>query len=569
MKWHASSTIMAGLLMLLSACGPVGDRGQSQSTGPSEATGKRKTLTIGIQREPGDFIGFVGDTVGGGVSHVRPIAHDSLVVENEKAEQVPVLAAEGLSVEKGTWRINADGTMDTIWRLKPNVKWHDGAPFTAADLLFTFTVYKDPETPRTIRGRPDLMQSAAAPDPLTFTVHWSGVFAQADQAEAVDRLLPKHLLEDLHQKDKAAFVNSPHFTTEFIGLGPYRLASWVQGSHMEFTRFEDYHQGRPRFDGVTVRFLGDSNTMVANILSGTLDVVLPDGVDIDAAAEVKRRWEGTDNEVRFDVLDSLANFQAQFRPDVARPSNGAANRTVRQALFHAIDRKALAEVTTGGLAPVADSWFPPGHALRSELEASIPQFPFDPARAQQLLREAGWSRGSDGVLVHGQTGERFETQLWAYQADEERGVLVVSDGWKAVGVSAQPHVIPPNRRSDREYDASFPAFILTSPNSRGFYEDGRWFHSRFSRSAANRWTGTNRAGYENPRADVLLDQLAAAVDPRERIPLHRQFLQEVLTDVGTIPLYWEVVPVLSLGGIKSHKVVKTTATWNFFEWDRR
>jgi len=81
--------------------------------------------------------------------------------------------------------VNPDGTMDTAWRLRPNVKWHDGAPFTSADLLFSFNVYKDPEVP-TASGRAlGLMASATAPDPLTFVVHWSSPYVRADEGQAL------------------------------------------------------------------------------------------------------------------------------------------------------------------------------------------------------------------------------------------------------------------------------------------------------------------------------------------------------------------------------------------------
>jgi ABC-type transport system substrate-binding protein len=86
---------------------------------------------------------------------------------------------------------------------------------------------------------------------------------------------------------------------------------------MVFTRFDAYHQGRPPLDRVVVRFLGDQNTMIANILSGTVDLLLPDGVGLEAAAEVQQRWAGTGHQVRFDVLESPWQVEIQRRPDVA------------------------------------------------------------------------------------------------------------------------------------------------------------------------------------------------------------------------------------------------------------
>lgn len=527
----------------------------------------RKSVTIGIQGEPADLGGFAGQRTAGGTGNVLHIMHESLVVQNERGELRPQLAAQLPSVEDGTLRIKADGTMDVTWRLRPNAKWHDGEPFRSADMLFTFDTRKDPTSSRLTRGRPDLMQSASAPDPLTFVVHWSQPFAWATEATALDDPLPEHLLgEDYRARGIQELANSPYFSTEFMGIGPYRLVRWEQGSHMEFGRFDDYHQGRPPFDTVIVRFLGDANTMVAMILAGAVDVLLPDGVTTDGAHGVRQQWEGTGNQVRFDLKESLVHIDIQHRPEVARPASGMTNRTVRQALSHAIDRQTIVEVLSYGLAPVADSWIPPGHVFRSELERSIPEYAYGPARAHELLAQAGWVSGRDGRLIHQQTGERFDTELWAGTPADEKTLNVIADAWKALGVGVHSVIVPPARATDREYAVSFTGGRITGPSAINLYT-GR-LDSRFIRSAANRWTGTNQGGYSNPRADALMDSLSMAMSPREQIELHRALIQEVLTDVAVIPLYWEVLPVLALKGVKTNKMVGVAATWNFFGWDR-
>ena len=557
------------LVLLAAACGPG-----ANPSGPAPNEGERsqattpKTLTIGIQREPTDFYG-VGSGAGGGVSQVPPIGLDTLVIQNAKGEYLPQLAAEMISLEQGTWRVNPDGTMDTAWKLRPGVKWHDGAPFTAADMVFTATVRKDPESGIRNFGRLDLVQSASAPDPLTFALHWSGPYVDANQALDLEPL-PRHLLEDTYRNEKENFTKSPFLMTQFIGQGPYRLAEWQGGSHMVFTRFDEYYQGRPPLDRVVVRFLGDPNTMLANILSGTVDLLLPSGVDFDAAVEVQERWAGTGHTVRFDLIDSFRMVEIQFRPDVARPRDGlATNLAVRQAFYHAVDRMTLAEVVMHGLAPVADSWLPPNSALRPSVGSMIPQFPYDPARAQQLLEGAGWVRGADGVLVNMGTSERFETDLWTNTADGQKQMNVVANHWKQIGAQVSEMVIPPARTSDREYGATYPGALVTT-NPASAFTAGR-YHSKEVRSAANRWSSQNRAGYANPALDVLLDRATVTINPSERTALMGQLLQAEMGDVVVIPLFWNVLPVLQMKGVKSHETITfpdSITTWNFFEFDK-
>lgn len=557
---------VVGLVTLLAACAPAGFErgatlaGQDQPRAP-------KVLTIGIQREPRTMhsdLAQGGDSGAAGVGAIRVIPHNLLVIHNDRDAFVPQLAAEELSVERGTWVVNSDGTMVTTWRLRPNIKWHDGAPFTSADLLFSYTVYRDPDIPvGTAAGTAlRLMERVDASDPLSFVIYWSKPFVRADEALGLIPM-PRHALEELYRTDKANFPNSPLFNTEFLGLGAYRLVRWELGSHVEFARFDDYYMGRPLLDAVLVRFLGDTNTMVANLLSGTVDVLLPIGVEVEQAMEVKRRWEGTGNEVRAELRGSIREVAIQHRPEFARPINGLTNRTVRQALYHAIDRQAMAEVMTHGLGPVADSWFPPNHELRPQLEAFIPKYPHDLARAQQILAQAGWTRGADGVLIH-QSGERFELLIHADQAGAiEIEQNIVADGWKVLGAQINLYIIPNALRGDGEHADTLPGVKLGSFAMDRYYTDVS--HSANISSAANRWTGRNRGGYANPRVDAALDKLQVTIDPRERVALHGELLREALTDVARMPLYWDVDPVLFVAGVKG---INGRRPWNMIEWDK-
>lgn len=553
--------------MLVAACGPQQTPGAGDSrSGQPEPARARKVLTLAIQSEPtnmGRAFDLAGGGSAGGAANVEHITHNYLVIRTAPDTFEAQLAVEKPSIERGTWQVNPDGSMETTWKLRPNVKWHDGAPFTSADLLFTFSVFKDPDfATRVAQAR--LMVGATAPDAQTFVVRWSETYVNADQAEGLEPL-PRHLLEEAYRTDKDAFAISPYFRTEFVGLGPYRLTNWDQGSAMELARFDDYFLGRPPLDSVIVRFISDPNTMVANILAGTVDAVLPAGVDMDAALEVKRRWAGTGNQVITGLSGRLRHLEVQFRPEYARPVNSL-SASVRQGLYHAIDRKALLDLMTDGLGESADSWIAPSDALRPALESSIPQYPYDLARAQQLLAQEGWTRGSDGVLVH-PSGERFDIALWA-RAEQglDKELNVISDGWKAIGAQPDLHIVPAARANDREYQATRPAFFATANTGTSYYENR--LHSNQNASPANRWSGNNRGGHSNPEVDALLDRLAVTIDARERLPLHRDLLRIGMGSVVLMPLYWEVLPVLLLKGVKGQPYVHSRATWRFYEWDK-
>jgi peptide/nickel transport system substrate-binding protein len=529
-----------------------------------------KVLTVGVQREPTDLGVLFGQgtaTTAGGAGSVKLISHDKLAVEMELDSWRPQLGRELPSLQAGTWQLNPDGSMDTTWRIRPDVYWHDGTRFTSEDLLFSFKVFMDPDLPNGRASR-RFAESATAPDPETFIVHWSGTYVDADQGD-ISVIRPKHILEELYLRDKDAFANSPWFTTEFIGLGPYRLVKWERGSHLEFARFDAYYQGRPPFDRIVVRFIGDPNALAANIIAGDLDVVLPVTVDLDAALDLRRRWEGSGNQVRLDLTGQLPQLEMQYRASVARPQNGFLQPLVRRAFFQAIDRNGLAEVMTQGQAPVADSWYPPSHRLRAEVEQSIPKYAYDPREAVALLGQAGWTRGADGILVHDASGERFEVELWGLTGQTfgiERQLSIIADGWKGIGAQVAFQGVPPSRLSDAQYVAEHPGPLFTSFAARQFGTDR--MSSRAIPSATNRWSGFNRGGYQNARVDELFQILNVTIDPAPRLAAQRELVQELMGNVVLMPLYWEIVPTLMVKGVTGPKHVGTDTTRNIFEWDR-
>ena len=557
------------LILIATACGPSAtpERATSAPGAPSSPA-TPKVLTIGVLGEPPDFYGFSGSLTGGGTKQVPPIALDKLVVQNPRGEWQPQLAAEQISLERGTWLVHGDGSVDTIWKLRPNIKWHDGTPFTSADLLFTLTVRLDPDAGQGFSGRTELVKSASAPDPLTFIIHWSAPYIDADQGLHLDSL-PKHLLEETYLNQKENLAKSPYLSSQFIGQGAYRLLEWQNGSHMVFTRFDDYYQGRPPLDRVIVRFHSDPNAMIASILSGAVDILLPSGVGLDAAVELQRRWAGTGHEVRFDLAEDFRQIELQFRPDAAKPRDGLTNLPVRQAFYHAIDRKSLADELTYGMSPVGDSWVAPTSALRSVLESSIPQYPYDPNRALQLLAGAGWVRSVDGTLVSRTTGERFATELRVAQPDEQKLMSAVAGQWTAIGAQVDEIVIPPAQANDREYSTLYGGGLFSTGSLQNLL-DGR-ADSRQIRSAANRWGARNRSGYSNPRLDTLVDRANQTIVPTERIPVLGELLQAHLGDLVVLPLFWAVAPVLQLKGVKSHASSPDgrVTTWNFFEFDKQ
>jgi peptide/nickel transport system substrate-binding protein len=518
-----------------------------------------KVLTlVGREGVIGDFPGVLGREGGAG-----GFVTDNLVIQDARDVVVARLAQELPSVEKGTWRVNPDGTMDVIWKIRPNVRWHDGTPFTVDDLMFTYTAFKDPELPSRYGEALKLITSAETQDSLTFVVHWSQPYATANQAPALNPM-PKHLLEDTYLHDKANFGDSSRFHRDLIGTGAFKIVRWESGSHIEFARFDDYYLGRPPLDTIILRFMNDSNAILANALAGSLDMVFDkNALDTEAALEVQRRWEGTGNQVRFVPSKRVISVEIQYRKEFARPQRGLVERDVRYALTHAIDRVGLNEAITHGISPLADSWVVPTSDVAPLIDPVVAKYPYDVSRAQRLLAQVGWQPGPDGILVDSASGERFETDLWN-RFPLQKDQAIIADAWKAVGVQANPKQLPLPR--DREFEAKINGGQMLDQTVDD-YTTGRLATSDIA-AAPNRYTSRNLGAYSNPRVDDLLKRLALTIDERESAAIHRDLVVEISTDVAFIPLYFQVTPLLVTAGVAG-PVGGTTGTWNIHEWDKR
>lgn len=565
------SVLLAMITLLVGACAPAGAPTGTTSTAADRPVAK-KVLTLADAYEPLAITEtFIGARQSSG-NNVRQLAHDGLTMNPVFGVNEPQLAMEIPSVERGSWKINADGTMETTWKLRPNTKWHDGHPFTSSDLLFTYEVGKDPDVASvSVSVQAKLIKSVTAPDDLTMVMNWSGPFVDA-ATTGVGQIVPRHLIEPLYQMNKQALTTSQLFSHEFVGLGPYRLVSWESGSFAEFARFPDYYKGLPPLDTIYMKFIADTNTLVANMLAGAVDAVLTGasgtGVSIDQAMEVKRRWDGTGNQVITSQTGNALWAEAQYRAENAKPPGAVSDVRVRRALLHAMDRASLTDVLTHGLSPAADSYALPEDPRFPALDPFVVKYPYDPAKAVQLLTEAGWARGADGILTRTSDGQRFEMEFWARSGAQEKTAAVITDDWRRIGIAAIPVVLPTARRGDIEFESTRPGFLCCVRVGFGSFYSGKLYEKQIT-TAANRWTGINYGGYVNPKADAIIDKLVTTIDPKARLPLEQQLVHEYTDQVSIFPMWWEIFPMLMADGIKGPRPGFVAPTENIFEWDKR
>ncbi len=567
------TAVLLLLATLLVACTPSSAPGRDQSSpsAPAASPDAPKSLSFAIQGEPIVLVTSLGlgnqPNVGG---DVQGAVHRKLATLDDRGALHPQLAVELPNQERGTWLVRSDGTMRTTYNLRKDVTWHDGTPLTAKDFLFASVITTDPELPLPQGKLAAYLDRVESPDDATLVIEWSQTYPFAN-AIVEDDLgpLPAHLLEPIYRADKERFQQNPYWTREFVGVGPYRVAEWALGSHVLLKAYDGFYAGRAKIDTITVKFILAAPTAVANLLAGSLDGAIPATLDFQQANFVKAEWERAGKKPA--VLAQSVHWRTmsfQFRPEFASPRDLLDVR-VRRALLHAIDRKSIVDTIFDGAAPISHVYLPQDDYRWDWVKDVAAVYDHDPRRAQELLSQAGWTMGADGLwLTSG--GQRASIAEWT-TAGYETEVAIMADNWKSIGIGADQVVLSPGEAQDRQYVATFPGVMTTTFPINFQY----WIERHEGLSCpteAKRWVGWNRGCYQNPERDRVTNAMKVAIDPAEQRPLFRDLARIESEDLPGLPLYFNIQLTVfrdGVTGVKRNTIPKTTATWNIEEWDVR
>jgi len=529
----------------LLACAP-------QASGPTErpAVAEPARPTILRVALPGDVDHFgLRFQLGGAGSEFNQLVNAFLTKIDNREEVRPYLLETLPSQDDGTWVVNADGTMRTTLRLRPGVMWHDGQPMTAHDIAFAYRLYRDPEMPNRWVEPERLMTDVVARDDRTAEVNWSEPYFFAGYPEVKDLVpLPRHLLEDLYNRDKQGFINSSFWSSaEYVGAGPFRVTEHERGVGITLTANPLFFMGKPKVDTVRLELVPDPNARVARLLSGVIDFT--EALTADQAAVLRDQWKGSSAGVVYVSIANTLTLRTQFR-DVPNHQSALRDVRVRRALIHAIDRDALADAATTGLSTAADTTFPRDHYLYPRIEQAIAKYPFDIRRTEELLTEAGWGKGADGMFRN-PAGQLFDIEVWAGATNTIRttAATVVVDYWKRAGLNGRQFGIP--QGSDREFQASFPGFDVSGGDPGGY----RTITSAEIPRPENRFAGPNSGSYANPEFDALVFRLNATLQRAERDDITVATERLFTMDVAKPTLIYDVKPAAGLsqvGGIRGY-----------------
>jgi peptide/nickel transport system substrate-binding protein len=483
------------------------------------------------------------------------------------AEALPQLNSE-------TWRVSPDGTMETTYRLRANLSWHDGAALTAEDFVFAWRMYTAPSLALFTSTPQDLIEEVAAPDPRTVVIRWRTTYPEAG-ALAWDLLppLPRHVLEPMYAAlgqpgGRDTLANHAFWTKDYVGAGPYRLARWEAGYELEGAAFDGHALGRPKIDRIILRIMNDENTALSALLAGSFDYAECFVFMFEHVKVLQQGWIPSGKGLLRDCPVATNSSAIQFRPEYQK-SVPLLDLRVRRAIAHAIDRQAIHEGIYDGQGNLADTFVPIESPHYAVVDRLLVRYPYDPRRTEQLMAEAGLVRDGEGLFAS-RSGERFRPEYWVTAgAQSERISTIMAETWRRAGIDSQPLVLSLAATRDNEVRATLSGMAQGGITSQDDAIEN--FVTTQIGTAANRWRGSNRGGWENAEIDRLWAAYNSTLDRGERT---RQFAEIVRIISDQLPvltynpnLRWRA-HITTLRGPGPNPPA-TLAQWNIYEWEFR
>jgi peptide/nickel transport system substrate-binding protein len=492
-----------------------------------------------IEASIADISGLIPNITSDGASHaIGNLLYSGLVKFDKDMNVVGDLAE--------SWEFSKD-CLDLTFRLRKNAKWHDGARVTAGDVLFTYETMIHPKTPTAYREDFESVKGVKVVDPYTIRVTYKHVYAKALQSWEM-WMLPKHLLAPYVPDGR---LREAPQNRNPVGSGPYRFQEWRTGEKVVVTASPDFYDGAPYISRIVYRVIPSQATIFLELKA--------EGVDSASltAVQYQRQTDHDGFRRAFNKYRYPSNTYTYFGFNLRDPR--FADRRVRQAFAHAIDKEAIIQGVRLGLAREATGPFKPD---TWPYNPHVRRYPHDLARARALLAEAGWTDSNgDGILDR--NGKPFRFEILTNQGNDERKKIaeLIQASLKGVGVATEIRIVEwatflKEHIEKRRFDTIILGWgIGPDPDQ---YEI---WHS--SKTAPN---DLNHIAYANVEVDWLLEQGRKYCEQKDRVK-HYHRLQEVLAeDQPLVFLYFpDALPVVAS---RVHGIVPSAngILHNFTKW---
>lgn len=557
MRRGCSATVLF-LALIATACAPAVAPG-AQRAEPASAVRPAKPLAVVIRVEP---ISILEGRGGVSQNHMgRALFTASMSRGDAQEVPYPVLPDALPELNTDTWRVFPDGRMETVFHLRPGLTWHDGTAFSADDFAFGFRSKQARIawglSQTNLESR--LMEDVRADDDRTVVITWRQPYADAFKIDEFDPI-PRHIMAAaLDAGTPEAYGSHPYWTTEFVGVGPYRLQHWEPGAAIEASAFDRYALGRPRIDRVTLTWSADPNASLARVFSGDVDMAADSALQFQQAV-LLRGWATEGKGTILLSPTQVRHFNIQLRPEYVTP-RAILDTRVRKAVMHSLDRPALAGAMLEGEGTIAESMIPPTAGFYPSVDRIITKYPYDLRRAEELMAEAGFSKGADGVYVSPTDG-RFAPEVRGLaEGQDAQETTIVVDFLRRAGMDVSLNLVPTaiyNVNRDEQI-STFPAIRTTYATLAGDYAMNKFSTAEIA-TAERAWRGSNRTGYVSAAFDRVYDDFSKALERNDRNRLLAEMARLLNDDLPVMPMYFNFEVVAHARGLSGPEVAAPATT---------
>jgi peptide/nickel transport system substrate-binding protein len=477
------------------------------------APGQAQTLTVGLALETSSIDPHY--QVYPGNLQVSHQIFEQLVRQDERQRLVPGLALSWQPVG------------DTLWefKLRQGVRFHDGSPFTAADVAFSLDrAPQVPNAPSSFGIYTNQIREVIVVDPYTVRIRTDRPYP----------LMPNDLSAiDIVSHRAAAGASTDDFNSgkAAIGTGPFRFVEWVRGDRLVLARNDTYWGDKPAWERVVLRPITQDSARVAALLAGDVDAI--NQVPPSSVAGLRKRADlalvhTTSNRVIFLFPDSYREstpyaVDASGKPLAANPFR---DRRVRLAMSKAIDRKAIAEQVMEGSGVPAGQLLPEGYF---GISAKLQPEPFDLDGARRLLAEAGYPNGFALTLLASTDRIINASQM----------ALALAQMLTRAGIRTEVELVPGAIVFARRKTYDFSIYLFPWGSETG--EPSSALRGLLATSDRERgWGFANGGRYSSPVLDSSLQRALGTVDDAKRADLLAQATEAGIGDLGLIPIHFEV-----------------------------
>jgi peptide/nickel transport system substrate-binding protein len=594
------------LFFVLAACGGTAQTSTGSSTASTpivsqatEAVTEASTASASAAQSDGDTLRLlywqapttVNPHLSAGTKDLSAsrIAYEPLANNNAEGALVPILAAEIPSLENGGL---AEDGLSVTWKLKEGVRWADGEPFTAEDVVFTFAYVSNPDVGSTSAPNYTAVAGVEAVDDFTVKVTFKNVNPSWDVpfVGSQGSILPKHIFEAFKGSNAA---DAPA-NLQAIGTGPYYVDEFrtediliIGGDAVKTIKIiylpNPYYreEGKPYFSRLELLGGGvDAVTAAQAIKNGDADFAWNLAVDDATLADMESDGGATaipiasafSERIMLNFTDPNQETDAGERSSLEFPHPFLTDLTVRQAIAHAIDYEAIGAlygrsgVVTHNLLVAPENY-----------TSSKDPYEFDLEEAARLLDEAGWVdsdddgiRDKDGVSLT----LSFQTSI---NPQRQQTQEIVKDRLESIGFKVELKEIdssvflgPPegttNTRRQFYTDLEEFAFSNKVPDPGAYM---RAWTCDTAAQMSNNWSGPNWSRYCNPDYDALYEQSTTEMDPEARRQLFVQMNEMLTENVAVIPLIQVFQPVGVVNSIEGLNITPwDVEVWNIADWRR-